>query len=108
MPIDNRINNMVTELYETRQKKAETEKMEEAILEALKPLVDPEFERSDQPIVVGNIRLTRTFGENRSISADKLLERGVAPDIIRFATKVSSYFQYRTHVRKQKQKARTI
>ena len=45
MPIDNRINNMVTELYEIRQKKAEAEKMEKAILEVLRPLVDPEFDK---------------------------------------------------------------
>lgn len=102
MPIDNRINNMVTELHEYRQKKTEAEKMEKAILEALKPLVDPKFDKlPDQPIVVGDIQFTRTPGENRSISADLLLERGVAPDVVSYSTKVTKYVQYRTKLVKK-------
>ena len=56
MPIDNGINNMVAELFETRQKKAELDKLEKAILDALKPLVDPKFDAlPDQPIVSGDV-----------------------------------------------------
>ena len=97
MPIDNRINNMVAELFETRQKKAELEKLEKAILEALKPLVDPKFDAlPDQPIVSGDIQFSRSAGESRSIKSELLLERGVAPDVIAYASKVTKYFRYLT------------
>ena len=101
MPIDNRINNMVTELFETRQKKAELAKLEEAILEALKPLVDPKFDAlPDQPIVSGDIQFSRSSGESRTISGDLLLERGVDPAIIAYSTKVTKYFRYLTSIPK--------
>ena len=97
MPIDNRINNMVAELFETRQKKAELDKLEKAILEALKPLVDPRFDAlPDQPIVSGDIQFSRSASESRTIKSELLLERGVDPSIIAYATKTTSYFRYLT------------
>jgi len=97
MPIDNRINNMVAELFETRQKKAELDKLEKAILEALKPLVDPKFDAlPDQPIVSGDIQFSRSASESRTIKSELLLERGVAPDVIAYASKVTKYFRYLT------------
>ena len=97
MPTDNRINNMVAELFETRQKKAELDKLEKAILEALKPLVDPKFDAlPDQPIVSGDIRFSRSASESRTIKSELLLERGVAPDVIAYASKVTKYFRYLT------------
>jgi len=97
MPIDNRINNMIAELYDTRQKKAELDKLEKAILEALKPLVDPKFDAlPDQPIVSGDIQFSRGAAESRTIKGDLLLERGVAPDVIAYATKTTRYFRYLT------------
>ena len=97
MTTDNRINNMVTELFETRQKKAELDKLEKAILEALKPLVDPKFDAlPDQPIVSGDIQFSRSASESRTIKSELLLERGVAPDVIAYASKVTKYFRYLT------------
>jgi len=97
MPIDSRINNMVAELFETRQKKAELDKLEKAILEALKPLVDPKFDAlPDQPIVSGDIQFSRSASESRTIKSELLLERGVDPSIIAYATKTTSYFRYLT------------
>lgn len=103
MPADNRINNMITELYETRQKKAELDKLEKAILEALKPLVDPKFDAlPDQPIVSGDIQFSRSSGVSRTIKGDLLLERGVAPDVIAYATTATKYFRYLTSKPKSK------
>lgn len=103
MAVNDQINNLITELFDVRQKKSEVGKLEEAILEALKPLVDPKFDKlPDQPIVSGDIQFKRIPGENRTINAALLLERGVAPDIINYATKVTPYFQYKTHVPKPK------
>ena len=103
MPIDNRINNMIAELYETRQKKAELGELEKAILEALKPLVDPKFDKlPDAPIVVGDIQFSRSSGVSRTIKGDLLLERGVAPDVIAYATTTTKYFRYLTSKPKKK------
>ena len=101
--MDNRINNMVAELYDIRQKKAELEKLEKAILEALKPLVDPKFdELPDEPIVVGEVQFRRQGSESRTIKGDLLLERGVSPDIIAYATTTTKYFRYLTSKPKAK------
>lgn len=100
---DNQLINMIVELYNTRQQKADLGKLEDAILESLKPLVDPKFDLlQDQPIVAEGVHLKRSPGENRTISADLLLERGVAPDIIQYATRVSTYFRYLTNKPKVK------
>jgi len=104
MPTDNRIDNMITELYEARQKKAELDKLEKAILEALKPLVDPKFDAlPDQPIVSGDIQFSRSSGVSRTIKGDLLLERGVSPDIISYATTTTKYFRYLTGKPKKKE-----
>ena len=103
--MDNRINSMVTELFETREKKKELEKLEKAILEALKPLVDPKFDKlPDAPIVVGEIEFSRSAGESRRVDPELLLERGVAPDVIAYASKVTKYFRYLTSKPKVKGK----
>jgi len=90
-------------LYDIRTQKNALEKTEKAILADLKPLVDPEFDRlasieeagSGVPIQASGLQLFRTAGTSRSIHADLLLERGVSPDIISYATKTTQYFQYR-------------
>ena len=103
MPTDNRIDNMITELYEARQKKAELDKLEKAILEALRPLVDPKFDAlPDQPIVSGDIQFSRSSGVSRTIKGDLLLEHGVAPDVIAYATTTTKYFRYLTGKPKKK------
>jgi len=82
-------------LYETRQQKNALTKTEKAILDDLKPLVDPKFDAlPDAPVVENGIALTRTAGTSRSIQADLLLERGVSPDIVSYATKTTTYFKY--------------
>lgn len=94
---------IVQALFAVRQQKAALEKTEKILLDELKPLVDPEFDVhlnlglpiSESAIRVGNLNLSRTAGTSRSISADLLLERGVAAEIINYATKTTTYFQYR-------------
>jgi len=95
---DERLVDLIVSLYDIRRQRTDLEKLEKAALAALKPLVDPKFdELPDQPIVAMDVYLKRTSGENRTISADLLLERGVAADIIRYATKTTSYFRYVTN-----------
>lgn len=103
MSTNNQLSKLVVELFDTRQKRAELEKLEKAIVEALKPLVDPKFDAlPGKPIVVDDIQFSRNAGVNRSISSDLLLERGVAPNIIAFATKTTPYFRYLTNKPKAK------
>jgi len=84
-------------LYDIRTQKRALDKTEKAILSDLKPLVDPRFDAlPDAPVVENGIALTRIVGTSRSIQADLLLERGVSPDIVDYATKTTQYFQYRT------------
>ena len=102
--VNNQQNELIVQLYETRKQKSDAEKLEKAILEALKPLVNPKFDKlPDQPIVSGEVELKRSSGSRPSISSELLLERGVAPDIIRYATKVSTYFSYLTTKPKKKE-----
>lgn len=93
--MDNQLTNLITSLYEARQAKGDAAKLEEAILEALKPLVDPKFDDlPDEPLTAGGLQLKRSSGENRTIKADLLLERGVSPDVVRYATKVTLFHRY--------------
>ncbi len=94
---------IVSALFTVRQQKAALEKTEKILLDELKPLVDSEFDLhlnlgfpiNSSVIHSGNLDITRTQGTNRTVSADLLLERGVAAEIINFATKTTTYFQYR-------------
>ncbi len=87
---------LLASLYNVRQQKSALEKVEKAILVELKPQVDPKFDAlPGEPIVAGGLVLTRGGGVSRSISSDLLLERGVAAEIIAYATKTTTYFQYR-------------
>jgi len=87
---------LLKSLYDIRTQKNALEKTEKAILADLKPLVDPKFDAlPDAPIVENGIALTRIAGASRSIQADLLLERGVSPDVVSYATKTTQYFQYR-------------
>jgi len=83
-------------LYDIRTQKRALDKTEKAVLADLKPLVDPKFDAlPDAPVVEDGIALTRTAGTSRSIQADLLLERGVSPDVVNYATKTTPYFIYR-------------
>ena len=94
---------LIESLYRIRLSKAALDKTERLMLGKLKPLVDPQFDmRADLGIPVsetvihsGDLELSRVQGTNRTISAEKLLERGVNPEIVNYATKTVSYFQYR-------------
>jgi hypothetical protein len=96
-----KLSELLLSLYTVRQQKSALEKTEKAILTEIKPLVDPEFDKlPEEPIVYDGIALTRTEGTRRSISGDKLLERGVAPDIVAYSTEVSTFYTYRTKEQK--------
>lgn len=91
------ISDLLKSLYDTRTQKNALDKTEKSIIADLKPLVDPMFDKlPDTPVVGDGIQLTRIAGTSRTISGDLLLERGVSPDIVRYATKTVPYFQYRT------------
>lgn len=90
------LSSLIINLYEVRQQKNTLEKTEDTLLAQIKPLVDSRFDVLPKaPIVAGNLALSRSEGVRRSIQADLLLERGVAPDIVNYATKISTYYQYR-------------
>jgi hypothetical protein len=90
------VSTLLESLHDTRKQKAELDKLEKTILAELKPVIDPVFDTSpDAPITSGNLILARISGLSRTISADLLLERGVAPDIVSYATKTTTFFQYR-------------
>lgn len=96
MTTDN-LSDLLKTLYDVRIQKNALDKTEKAILADLKPLVDPMFDAlPDAPVVDGGVVLTRTAGTSRSIQADLLLERGVSPDVVAFATKTTTFYQYRT------------
>ena len=90
------LSSLVSNLYDLRRQKSALEKTEDTLLEQIKPLVDPIFSVLPKaPIVAGNLVLSRSEGVRRAVQADLLLERGVNPEIIAFATKTSTYYQYR-------------
>jgi len=93
----NNLPDLLKTLYDIRTQKRALDKTEKAILVDLKPLVDPKFDKlPDAPVVESGIALTRIVGISRSIQADLLLERGVSPDIVDYATKTTTYFKYLT------------
>jgi len=96
MMTDN-LSDLLKTLFDVRQQKNALDKTEKAVLADLKPLVDPMFDKvPDAPVVENGIVLTRIAGTSRSIQADLLLERGVSPDVVSYATKTTTYYQYRT------------
>jgi hypothetical protein len=94
---------LVANLHNVRKEKAVLDKVEKTILAEIKPMVDPQFDtQSDLGLPVnetvihaGDLCLSRTMGTSRTIASELLLERGVAPDVIAYATKTTTYFQYR-------------
>ena len=93
---------LVANLHDIRQQKNALDKLEKTLLEEIKPLVDPEFDRlrdedheTKMPITIGSLDLLRVAGTSRSIQADLLLERGVSPDVVGYATKTTTYYSYR-------------
>ena len=90
------LSGLLQSVFDVRQQKSALEKSEKVILAELKPLVDPKFEvLPEAPIVSNGLALMRIAGVSRAISADLLLERGVSPEIVAYATKTTPYFQYR-------------
>lgn len=87
-------------LQDVRREKAILDKAEKAILTSLKPLVDPMFDSGKCP-ASDSLVLIRSDGVTRTIVADLLLERGVDPGIISFATKTTSYYKYQVKDRKE-------
>ena len=108
-----RTETLLARLHTVLQMKSLAEKSEKEILAQLKPLVDPELDQLENPDTVeikehrtvkqtyGTHVLTMVPGVNRSIKRDKLLEKGVDPEIIDYATDVVTYFQYRVSMVKQ-------
>lgn len=86
---------LVTALFQVRQQKSALEKTEKALLEELKGTMDADLAAADNKLQVGSFLVQRIPGTNTSIKADLLLERGVSPDIISYATVPSHYFQYK-------------
>lgn len=101
---DNDLSALVASLYAIRAQKRELDKTEKELLAELKPLVDPQFDVLPKtPVEAGGLVLTRIAGTSRSISADLLLERGVAAEIVSYATKTTEFFQYRVREAKSEE-----
>ncbi len=98
------LNELISALYAVRQQKSDLERREKLVMAQLKPLADPEFDthldlglpvsEGGTVIHAGDLDLSRQSGVTRSISADLLLSRGVAADVIASATKTTPYFKY--------------
>ena len=94
--LTNNLPDLLKTLYDIRTQKNALTKIEKAVLDDLKPMVDPMFDAlPDAPVVESGMVLSRIAGTSRSIQADLLLERGVSPDVINYATKTTTYFSYR-------------
>ena len=97
------LSSLFQSLFDIRQQKSVLDKTEKAILANLKPLVDPEFDRlraleeagPGVPIKSNNLELFRIAGTSRTIKSGLLLERGVSPEIVNYATHTTVYFQYK-------------
>lgn len=103
------INSLLQSLDTIRKQIAVLEKSEKSVLNQIKPIVDPDFNSLPAPkkgesypslFFGGELGLARTPTVHRSISADLLLERGVSPDVINYATKTTNSFQYRIKTKK--------
>ena len=95
------LSDLLKSLLDVRTQKNALDKLEKSILIDLRPLVDPMFDKlPDAPVVENGVVLTRTAGTSRTISADLLLERGVSPDVVSYATKTVQFYQYRTKAAK--------
>lgn len=104
------INALITSLDTIRKKITVLEKSEKAILNQIKPVVDPDFDLLPKPekgesypslFFGGDLGLARTPTVHRSISADLLLERGVSAEIVAYATKTTNSYQYRIKTKKE-------
>ena len=90
------INESVKQLHAIRQAKSSLEKQEKGLLADIKAEIDPLLDASGiTDYQAGELIVSRIAGTNVSIKSELLMERGVAPDIIDYATKRSGYFQYR-------------
>ena len=92
MSNESRATDLVQDIWSLRQQRKALESAEKAMVQELESVVD--FDSSSK-FSTGILEVNRVQGANASISAEKLLERGVSPDIIDYATKRVSYFQYR-------------
>jgi len=86
---------LVSAIYQARQQKSAIEKTEKTLLAELKKSLDAELEAAGGKLPVGDFTVQRIAGSNASIKADLLMERGVSPDVIQYATKITEYFQYK-------------
>ena len=90
---------LTVDLYETRQKMKDLETREKAIMAKFRPMVSDQIDACIEPgasekLTVAGYTITRSPTTHRSISRDRLLERGVAPDIIAYATNTSESFRF--------------
>ena len=89
------LDRLVNNLYSLRQQKKAIEQVEKDTLVEIKAHVDRDFEKDPKrKMTFGNLVLSRQSGTNTSIKAERLLEKGVSPEIIDYATQRTSYFQY--------------
>jgi hypothetical protein len=97
------LSQLTAALYAVRRQKSALEKQEKALLADIRPLIDPQFDKlskdkqpdaPDPSLACGGFQITRGEGINRTILADLLLERGVAAEIVAYATRSTPYFKY--------------
>ena len=93
---DGKLRDLATDLLATRGVKAAMDKREKELVSAIKELVDGVcLPDATTKFDLGGVELSRVPGMSASVSRDLLLERGVDPSIIDYATKRTAYFQWR-------------
>jgi hypothetical protein len=84
---------LVSELYSIRKTKSLLEKREKELLSQIQPEVDALFDVGEE-LTFGSLYMRRVPGATSSIKREKLLERGVDPGIIAYATVKTEYHRY--------------
>lgn len=93
--MNNAVVDKVAALYQIRQQISAMEKIEKVMSGEMKELLDQDLEDNNNEVAVGKLIVKRIASSRTSISSEKLLERGVSPGIVQYATTVSQYFQYK-------------
>lgn len=91
------LTDITRELWTTRRDLATLKSRDDQIIATFKFFADPMFDKNrGQPLIIGDFYVvTRVPGSSSRVDPQKLLARGVSPDVIAECTDFSSYFQYK-------------
>jgi len=96
---DPELEELIVTLHNARAMKRSSEEKEDEVLPRVRELAHLyQSEMGTNKFVVGDFKLSLVPGVNRRIVREKLLERGVSPEIIAYATAVTEYESVRLEV----------